>query len=162
MIFVRTRDDSLIQIAGRNIFVFLNHRLGRTPSGKKSEPKKKVFHDKYNLKKESDSYLNNKRTYYWDEMLNRNRLYYSSHMNRGNTFFKRHILPVKPLEPMKLKEQTFKLFAHIFEFCRLRRYVKDSVLKLVGDLLQTHPKIDYNRILSKHCPLPENWGTMRK
>ena len=98
MIFVRTRDDSLIQIAGRNIFVFLNERLGRQPSGKKSEQKAKCFHDKYNLKRPDDSYANNKRQYYWDDMLNRNRLFYSAHMNRGNSFFKRHVLPVKKLE----------------------------------------------------------------
>ena len=34
--------------------------------------------------------------------------------------------------------------------------------KLLNDILEGHYKIDYNRILSKHCPLPENWGVMRK
>lgn len=29
IIFLRTRDDSLVQISGTNVFVYLNDRLGR-------------------------------------------------------------------------------------------------------------------------------------
>ena len=34
--------------------------------------------------------------------------------------------------------------------------------KLLNDILEGHHKIDYNRMLTKHCPLPENWSVMRK
>jgi hypothetical protein len=30
IVFLRTRDDSLVQISGTNIFVYLNDKLGRT------------------------------------------------------------------------------------------------------------------------------------
>ena len=103
MIFLTTRDDALVQISGCNIFVFLNDKFGRgTNSGfqKKEEPPAGVIGPdpkqiekpieppkvtintkchKYNLKNSSDSFKNNKKNSYWDDIVNRNRLFYCTH-----------------------------------------------------------------------------------
>lgn len=45
MIFLRTRDDSLVQISGCNIFVYLNDKFGRSsnqPFQQKSAPDKQI------------------------------------------------------------------------------------------------------------------------
>ena len=112
MIFLRTIDDSLIQIAGRSLFVFLHPRFARN-TDKNSRFKEDDNDDydeqvlqsnchKFNLKDATDSYLNNTVKFYWQTLVTRNRLFYSTHMNRNNTFFKRHILPVKKLEKEQL------------------------------------------------------------
>ena len=70
MIFLKSRDDSLIQIAGRNIFVFLHKRFARSKHNNAQAmededddeiPALKSSCDKFNLKDSTDSYLNNRR-----------------------------------------------------------------------------------------------------
>jgi hypothetical protein len=110
MIFLKTRDESLVQISGTNIFFYLNDRLGKLQSafyeGGAQQPEEgagppKKNHQKshkYNLKLETDSYLAvQKAQTFQDEQINRNRLFYSSHMNRKTHFFQKHILNDKKL-----------------------------------------------------------------
>lgn len=106
IIFQKTRDESLVQISGTNIFVYLNDKLGRLQSAfydgraehneemdrktkEKEDAKKKknVPSHKYNIKNEKDDYTNNIGKGFWDDIVNRNRLFYCAHMNRKNAFF---------------------------------------------------------------------------
>ena len=74
MIFLKTRDESLVQISGTNIFCYLSDRLGRLQTafyeGGKEEkqaeegvkPKKNNFKThKYNMRNEGDSYIDAKK-----------------------------------------------------------------------------------------------------
>lgn len=76
MIFLKTRDESLVQISGTNIFCYLSDRLGRLQTafyeggatnkeaadaeGAKAK-KINVKSHKYNLRHEGDSYLEAKK-----------------------------------------------------------------------------------------------------
>lgn len=46
---------------------------------KDKQPKLNTRSHKYNLKTSSDSFLNNKKNSYWDDIVNRNRLFYCTH-----------------------------------------------------------------------------------
>ena len=103
IIFLRTADESLVQISGTNIFVYLNDRLGRqqqsliegkvdndvmtaTETKTKKKPKNIPSH-KFNLKNDKDDFTLNIGKGFWEEVVNRNRLFYCAHMNRKNAFF---------------------------------------------------------------------------
>lgn len=98
MIFLKTRDESLVQISGTNIFCYLSDRLGRLQSAfydgqapeettKTAKPTQPRAH-KYNLRNETDSYVEAKKAATFnDDQVNRNRLFYCSHMNRKTRFF---------------------------------------------------------------------------
>lgn len=70
MIFLKTRDESLVQISGTNIFCYLNDRLGKLqtafydgnaqPAGDDNAGPQKPTNPKshkYNLRNETDSYV---------------------------------------------------------------------------------------------------------
>ncbi len=115
IIFTITRDESLVQVSGTNIFVYLNEKLGRLQTafydGKanieedeatkakneaaKALKVKNAHSHKYNLKNEKDDYTSNIGKGFWDDIVNRNRLFYCAHMNRKNAFFQKHILNTK-------------------------------------------------------------------
>jgi len=95
-VFLKTRDESLVQVNGTNIFVYLNDRLGRNQQPVAAEgaagvakvnKTKNVASHKYNLKNKSDDYTQNIGKGFWEEIVNRNRLFYCAHMNRKNAFF---------------------------------------------------------------------------
>ena len=64
LIFIKSRDGSLVQIAGLNLFSYL-----KTYWSKKEEESERKFSkcDKYNIKNTNDSYLNNTAKSYWDD-----------------------------------------------------------------------------------------------
>jgi hypothetical protein len=102
LIFLRTRDESLVQVAGTNIYVYLNDKLAgglkkafydgkaalqaEADEVKAEDKKKNVPSHKFNLKNEKDDYTKNMSKEY-AETVNRNRLFYCAHMNRKNAFF---------------------------------------------------------------------------
>lgn len=51
LIFLRTRDDSLVQISGQNIFVFLNDKFGRAA---RQDTQKQKYDEKVNQKIATD------------------------------------------------------------------------------------------------------------
>jgi hypothetical protein len=50
---------------------------------------------KYRLKHDSDAYQLNMPKSLGEEQVDRNRLFYCTHQNRGNVFFRRHMLSAK-------------------------------------------------------------------
>lgn len=73
MLFLKTRDESLVQISGTNIFCYLSDRLGRLQTafyeggreenkeggeGEVKEKRVNVKSHKYNMKQAGDSYVN--------------------------------------------------------------------------------------------------------
>ena len=166
IVFLKTRDDSLVQISGTNIFVYLNDKLGRNlqqafydgkaglpePTGKVEKVKNLPAH-KYNLKNDKDDFTLNIGKGFWDDIVNRNRLFYCAHMNRQNAFFQKHILNAKEPE----NELTQKIFTNMFGFSRLRKSVKESTLSMITHVIRKQKTFDYNYYLTKNCPLPPDW-----
>lgn len=151
LIFLKTMDDALVQIAGKSIFTFLSGCKVEKLPGKKC--------DKFNLKEEDDTFANNKPRFYWDEFVNRNRLFYSIHMNRKNHFFSRWLAESKLDDQEKATQELFK---KIFEFTRMRPHLKSEAMRHCKHILACHRTLDYNHVLSKNCPLPENWKYNKK
>ena len=114
---------------------------------------------KYNLKNCNDSMLNNQPKSFWDDVVNRNRLFYCTHQNRKNAFFNKHILNEKDTSAEKLAEQIFE---QAFGFCRIRRSLKDNVMKMLISMVENQRKFDYNYYLKKSCPLPEDWKSKKE
>ena len=139
--FLRTRDESLVQVNGTNLFVYLNEKLGRPGTGstskadqeltaateKRSDHKhrarKNIPAHKYNIVSETDDFTRNIGKGFWEEVVNRNRLFYCAHMNRKNQFFKKHFLSHKQLSE---SEKVSKIMNQIFGFNRIRHQVRDS------------------------------------
>lgn len=104
IIFIRSQEDSLVQISGTNIFNYLSDKFGRQALYAKdsSEPTtespftKKQLKDarshKFNLQNDADMYQSNLIKQESGEYINRNRLFYCTHQNRGNAFFRKHAL----------------------------------------------------------------------
>lgn len=177
IIFLKTRDDSLVQISGTNIFVYLNDKLGRlqqafyegerrqkgkeeTKDGEEGEDaqmkqvvRKHVPSHKYNLKNEKDDYTNNAGKSTWDDIVNRNRLFFCSHMNRKNAFFQKHILNSKiPSEAL-----VAKISKDILGFTRVRKSVRDKLDQMLRQVVKNQKSFDYNYYLCKNCPMPQDW-----
>jgi len=110
IIFTITRDESLVQVSGTNIFGYLNEKLGKLQAafydGKAelneedaakigAAKKKNILSHKYNIKHAKDDYTKNLGQGFMEDIVNRNRLFYCAHMNRKNAFFKKHILNSK-------------------------------------------------------------------
>jgi len=153
IIFLKTRDDSLVQISGTNIFVYLNDKLGRLQQAfyegdrrtKNKEgqdeaggtdkqgdpedaaaakvPRKNIKAHKYNIKHEKDDYTQNINKSFWDDIVNRNRLFFCTHMNRKNAFFQKHILNSKISEA----EIVNRITKDIFGFNRVRKSVMEKI-----------------------------------
>jgi hypothetical protein len=160
-VFLRTRDESLVQVNGTNIFVYLNDRLARGAVEKPAEEDtktvakaKNIASHKYNLKNEKDDYTTNINKGFWDDIVNRNRLFYCAHMNRKNAFFQKHILNTKDQSDA---EKTSKILEQILGFTRVRKSVKDKVTSLVEFMVRKQRTFDYNYYLTKNCPLLDNW-----
>lgn len=123
---------------------------------------KKQVHSKshkYNLKNHHDSMLNNQPKSFWDDVVNRNRLFYCTHQNRKNAFFNKHVLNQKETSDEKLAETIFE---QAFGFCRIRRSLKDNVMKMLISMVRNQRKFDYNYYLTKNCPLPEDWKAKKQ
>lgn len=148
MIFLKTRDESLVQISGTNIFCYLSDRLGRLQSAfyeggaekneeQEANKKPKKVHiksHKYNLKVEGDSYVAvQKATTFYDEQINRNRVFYCSHMNRKTEFFQKHILNDKKQTPEAIRDKIFK---DIFGFNRMRSELKGRVIGIIDHVVK--------------------------
>lgn len=138
-VFLKTRDESLVQVNGTNIFVYLNDRLGRhekvaaieaaaDADKNKSGKTKNIPSHKYNLKSDKDDYTANINKGFWDDIVNRNRLFYCAHMNRKNAFFQKHILNTKGETD---QEKTAKIMTTIFGFNRVRKSVNEKCNSLV-------------------------------
>ena len=129
-VFLKTQDESLVQVNGTNIFVYLNDRLGRGATEKPAEEDiktnkvKNVASHKYNLKNDKDDYTANINKGFWDDIVNRNRLFYCAHMNRKNAFFHKHILNSKDQSD---SEKISKILEQILGFTRVRKSVKEKV-----------------------------------
>lgn len=87
---------------------------------------------KFNLKNENDSYLNNKSTNYWNDIVNRNRLFYCTHQNRKNAFFNKHILN----QNLPEDKIVASIYESAFGFCRIRRSLKDNVTKILSAIVK--------------------------
>ena len=110
---------------------------------------------KFNLKNENDSYLNNKSTNYWNDIVNRNRLFYCTHQNRKNAFFNKHILN----QNLPEDKIVASIYESAFGFCRIRRSLKDNVTKILSAIVKNQKTFNYNYYLTKNCPLPSGWLT---
>ena len=93
-----------------------------------------------------------------DSFINRNRLFYCSHQNRKNSFFNKHILNSKNVSPKDLAQ---KIFDDQFGFVRIRRSLRESVLRLIQTVVVNQKKFDFNYYLSKNAPLPVSWATRK-
>ena len=49
----------------------------------------------------------------------------------------------------------------MFGFCRLRRSLQRDLKLLLKGFIEVHPSIDYNTVLAKNAPLPEDWAEWR-
>lgn len=96
----------------------------------------------------------NKARSYWDDILNRNRLFYCTHQNRNNAFFNKHMLNSKELTSDQLAD---KIFEQAFGFCRIRRSLRDNVMKLLRAFAKNQKEVNYNYYLTKNCQLPDGW-----
>ena len=125
IIFTITRDESLVQVSGTNIFVYLNEKLGKLQTAfyegraetaedeatkakneaAKEARKKNVLSHKYNIKNDKDDYSNNLGKGFLEDIVNRNRLFYCAHMNRKNAFFQKHILNTKGEKESEITEK---------------------------------------------------------
>lgn len=179
IIFLKTRDDSLVQVSGTNIFVYLNDKLGRlqsafyegkeglkadkkeketateSPVDENGKPKKQlnIPSHKYNIKNVKDDFHNNLTKNFWDEIVNRNRLFYCAHMNRKNAFFQKHFLNSN--EPVE--KVVDKILTEMLGFNRIRKSVTSKVREMLKTVIERQKKFDYNYYLTKNCPLPQNW-----
>lgn len=141
-VFLKTRDESLVQVNGTNIFVYLNDRLGRQKqeaqqaatatadedkSGKTVAKTKNIPAHKYNIKNDKDDYTANIGKGFWDDIVNRNRLFYCAHMNRKNAFFQKHILNSKESNT----DISRKIMQQIFGFSRVRKSVMEGVTNII-------------------------------
>jgi len=186
IIFLKTRDDSLVQISGTNIFVYLNDKLGRlqqafyegdrrtkegagatNAAGGEGAAKeadlpppvrKHIPSHKYNIKHAKDDYTANINKSFWDDIVNRNRLFYCTHMNRKNAFFQKHILNSKTTP----REIVNKIYKDMFGFTRIRKSVSQNVMKMLNHVVKAQKKFDYNYYLTKNCPLPTDWKNKKK
>lgn len=172
-VFLKTRDESLVQVNGTNVFVYLNDRIGRcynhnpvedanAPPGEEPKKGKNIKSHKYNLKNEKDDYTLNIGKGFWEEIVNRNRLFYCAHMNRKNAFFHKHILNTKiAKDDPNYKEKNDTLVDNIMKemlgVTRVRHQVKSKVEEIIRVMLQKQRKFDYNYYLTKNCPLIGNW-----
>jgi len=159
MIFLKTRDESLVQISGTNIFCYLSDRLGRLQSAfyegqapeettKPAKPTQPRTH-KYNLRNETDSYVEAKKAATFnDDQVNRNRLFYCSHMNRKTRFFQKHILNDKKQTPEQVRD---KLFKDIFGFTRIRASLRERVLNILEHVITAQKTFDYRYYVNKNC-----------
>jgi hypothetical protein len=86
LIFVKSRDCSLVQVTGKNIFSYLKFKT------RNEEEKERVKSDcdKYNIRNQTDSYKNNTSKSYWDDQISRTRIFYCTQLNRKNAFFKKN------------------------------------------------------------------------
>ena len=146
IIFYKTKDDSLIQVSGTNIFSYLSEKFGRQalyeqapadnvlgasmngPLAISKKQKDDAKSHKYNLKNDTDMYQLNLAKTASESYINRNRLFYCSHQNRKNAFFNKHILNSKTASPQDLAQ---KIFDEQFGFVRIRRSLRESVLRLI-------------------------------
>lgn len=73
LIFTKSKDGSLVQIAGVNIFSYLKNYKSK----KEEELEKKQSRcDKYNIWNPKDSFQNNTLKSYWDDQISRTRIFY--------------------------------------------------------------------------------------
>ncbi|CDW74133.1 telomerase reverse transcriptase [Stylonychia lemnae] len=179
MIFLKTRDDSLVQISGTNIFSYLNEKFGKLQNAfydgpnknaqnaaNPDNPEHKVLDKairmkkthKYNLKGADDQYTLNQEKLYMDDIVKRNRLFYCAHQNRKSKFFQKHKLNQKhPVE--KIRDDIYQ---EVFGFNRMRKDLKKNVLEIIEHVIINQKKFDYKYYLSKNCPLPDNWKNLKK
>jgi hypothetical protein len=174
IIFTITRDESLVQVSGTNIFVYLNEKLGKLQTAfyegraetvedeatkakneaAKEARKKNILSHKYNIKNDKDDYNNNLGKGFLEDIVNRNRLFYCAHMNRKNAFFKKHILNTKGETESEI---TQKIMTQIFGFTRVRKSVMEQCTKIISHVVHSQKNFDYNYYLTKNCPLQSNW-----
>ena len=91
------------------------------------------------------------------QIINRNRLFYCTHQNnqnRNNGFFRKHVFNTKNISTQDLAEQIFDAK---FGFCRIRKSLKENVMKILKHVLVSQKKFDFNYYLQKNAPLPPNW-----
>ena len=62
---------------------------------------------------------------------------------------------------MPKKQVAFKIFQEMFGFTRMRKNVKEHIIKMLTHVVENQKKFDYNYYLSKNCPLPEDWKNLK-
>ncbi len=120
LIFQKSKEGSLIQIAGDNIFSYLKKNYAR--GGDMQKIKSEL--DKYNIKGKDDSFKNNTAKSYWDDQIGRTRIFYCTNLNRKNDFFKKHNLKRPFSDKEDLNSRANESMKHIIGFNRIRQDLK--------------------------------------
>ncbi|CAI2374740.1 unnamed protein product [Moneuplotes crassus] len=159
LIFERTREGSLVQFAGKNIFEFLE--VAKDQATVDPEELKISKCCKYNIKDNNDHYLNNINEEIWNSMKSRTRIFYCTQYNRQTQFFKKHLL-MKDADALSPEDRAEKLFQDIFRFNRIRKQLKTNITNILTHMVKKIKKFRFCYYLSKSCPLPENWIERKK
>jgi hypothetical protein len=75
-------------------------------------------------------------------------------MNRHNHFFKRHELNAKQVDTEDL---ATRLYNEHMGFNRVRRSLKENVMKILRNVIEKQKQFKYSYYLAKNAPLPANW-----
>ena len=151
IVFLKTRDHSLVQISGTNVFNFLSDKFTYKPKDQEQHAAGSVLGapatttdsgevqftekqksdapcHKYRLKHATDMYQLNLPKSQWEEQVNRNRLFYCAHQNRKNAFFRKHMINAKGATVENL---AAKIYAEQFGFVRIRRSLQEGARKII-------------------------------
>ena len=60
------------------------------------------------------------------------------------------------------KQVAHKIFQEMFGFTRIRKNVKENIIKMLITVVKNQKHFDYNYYLSKNCPMPEDWKNKKK
>nr|AAP42279.1 telomerase reverse transcriptase [Moneuplotes crassus] len=159
LIFERTREGSLVQFAGKNIFGFLE--VAKDQATVDPEELKISKCCKYNIKDNNDHYPNNINEEIWNSMKSRTRIFYCTQYNRQTQFFKKHLL-MKDADALSPEDRAEKLFQDILRFNRIRKQLKTNITNILAHMVKKIKKFRFCYYLSKSCPLPENWIERKK
>lgn len=94
----------------------------------------------------------------WDECVNRNRLFYCAHQNRGNAFFRKHMINSPDAT---CEELAAKIYAEQLGFTRIRRSLQESVRRILETAVANIKAFNFTYYLQKNAPLPPNWKTRK-
>jgi hypothetical protein len=157
LVFEKTADHSLVQLAGTNVWSFFGERPGAAKDAAEVHFTAKHRADakshKYRLKDATDMYQRHLAKGTTEDMVCRTRLFYCNHMNRKNAFFQKH----KIFSEQTPEDQAAKIYQEQFGFMRVRRSLQDQLMKILVTTVKSVREFNFNYYLHKNAPLPDNW-----